>query len=242
MKTLYLCGAGNLEGVRLALTINGKVGRWDWIVLLDDDPKKHGTSILGVEIIGPFGLLGRADASNSEVVNLVTRSAVKRWMARNKIETYGLPFATLVHPTVDTFGATLGSGVTAYQNAIIGPGSIIGDGSVIFMGGAAGHGCRIGRCCILAPNAAVNARVSLGEGTYVGTNAAIMPEVTIGDWCTIGACSSVIRDVPTGATVVGVPSKTVMTLKQKLESEEDLNLPPDIRSELINEVSDHLQA
>ncbi|MFC1782210.1 acetyltransferase [Planctomycetota bacterium] len=232
MSTLYLCGAGNPEGVRLALRINHEQVRWDRIVVLDDDPHKWGKSILGVEIIGPFAYLEKADANSSEVVNLITRSSVKRWLARGKIEQYGLPFATLIHPNVDTNGAELGKGVTAYQNSIIGPEAFIDDGSVIFMGAAAGHECHLARGCILAPNAVVNARVKLGDGAYVGTNAAIMPEVNIGAWVTIGACSAVIRDVPTGATVMGVPSKIVMTLKQKLKSEVDETLPPDIRNEM----------
>lgn len=232
MRILYLCGAGNLEGVRLALVVNRAQANWDQIVLLDDDPNKHGQTILGVEILGSFALLEKADAGSSEVVNLVTRSSVKRWLAWNKIKQYGLPFASLIHPTVDTDGAELGLGVTAYQNSVIGPGAVVRDGSVIFMGAIAGHGCSLGRCCILAPNAVVNSRVKLGDGTYVGTNAAIMPEVKVGVWTTIGACSGVVRDVPAGATVVGVPAKTIMTLKQKLESEADENLPPEIRNEL----------
>ncbi len=232
MRTLYLCGAGNQEGIRLALVVNRAQANWDRIVLLDDDPNKHGQTILGVEIIGPFALLETANVGSSEVVNLITRSSVKRWLAWSKIKKYGLSFATLIHPTVDTDGADLGLGVTAYQNSVIGPGAVVGDGSVVFMGATAGHGCRLGRCCILAPNAVVNSRVKVGDGVYVGTNAAIMPEVKVGTWATIGACSGVVRDVPVGATVVGVPAKTIMTLKQKLKSGADENLPPDIRNEL----------
>ncbi len=232
MRTLYLCGAGNPEGVRLARIINKAQARWDRIVLLDDDPNKHGKSILGVTIAGPFSQLENAEAGDSEIVNLITRSSVKRWLVWTKIGKYGLPFASLIHPDVDTDGAEIGPGVTAYQNSIIGAEARVGEGSVIFMGAIAGHECALGRCCILAPNAVVNARVKLEDGSYVGSNAAIMPEVSVGAWSTIGACSSVIRDVPTGATVIGVPSKIVMTLKQKLKSEEDLNLPPDIRDQL----------
>ena len=56
-STLYLCGAGNPEGVRLALRINEKDSRWEKILVLDDDSSKHGKSILGVEIAGPFEML-----------------------------------------------------------------------------------------------------------------------------------------------------------------------------------------
>lgn len=235
-KTLYLCGAGNHEGVRLALTLNRAQGYWERIVLLDDDPNKQGGAVLGVEILGPFSLLKNVKAGLSEIANLVTRSSVKRWLAWGKLKQYGLPFATLIHPNVDVYGAEIGKGVTVYQNAIVGPGAVVGEGSVIHVGAVAGHGCLLGRCCILAPNGVANARVILGDGTYLGTNAAIMPEVNVGAWATIGSCSSVICNVPVGVTVLGVPSKIVMTLKQKLASDKDENLPPDVRSELTRQL------
>ena len=163
---------------------------------------------------------------------------MRRWMAWKKLEQYGLPFADLIHPSVDTEGATLGKGVTAYKNSTIGSLAKVGDGSVIFMGAIAGHGCKMGRCCILAPNSIVNARVTLEDGIYLGTNAALMPEIKVGGWATVGACSAVISDVPTGATVMGVPSKIIMTLQQKLKSGMDENLPPDIRDELCCQIQD----
>lgn len=231
-RTLYLCGAGNLEGIHLALTINIAYRNWDHIILLDDDPQKHGQSILGVDIVGPFSFLDKVDADASEVANLVTRSSVRRWTAWGKLKQYGLPFANLIHPNVDTYGAQLGQGITAYQNSIIGPGAFVSDGAVVMVGAVAGHGSLVGRCTILAPNAVVNARVKIGEGTYIGTGAAIMPEVKVGEWATVGSCSAVIRDVPAGATVMGVPSKVVMTLQQKLASDKDESLPPDIRDQI----------
>jgi len=52
MRKLYLCGAGNSEGVRLAQQINARHPRWDHIVLLDDDPAKLGSERLGVPVVG----------------------------------------------------------------------------------------------------------------------------------------------------------------------------------------------
>ena len=61
MKTLYLCGAGNVEGIRLAIVINQAEKRWNRIVILDDDASKQGRKLLGVEIVGSFSLLSQAD-------------------------------------------------------------------------------------------------------------------------------------------------------------------------------------
>jgi sugar O-acyltransferase (sialic acid O-acetyltransferase NeuD family) len=234
VKVLYLCGAGNSEGIRLALRINEDQRRWERIVLLDDDPAKHGRSILGFEVAGPFDLLREVDPEHAEVVNLVARSTAGRWSARERVQRYGVPFAPLIHPSVDAFGADLARDLIVYHNATVGPEVSIDEGSVIFMGGVAGHESRMGRCCVVAPNAVLNARVVLGDGAYVGTGAAILPEVTIGPWATVGAGSAVLRNVPAGATVMGVPAKTVLTLDQKLKFGGSQSLPEEIRRELEN--------
>jgi sugar O-acyltransferase (sialic acid O-acetyltransferase NeuD family) len=214
MATLYLCGAGNAEGVRLALTINGKASRWERIVLLDDDPQKHGRLILGVEVVGTLNVLSRVNSRTAEVANLVARTAARRWSLRKKLEAYGLPFATLIHPDVEVSGVTFGRDIIVYQNANIGPEVSIREGSVVFMGAAVGHESRLDYGCIIAPHAVVNARVELGDGVYVGSNAAILPEVKVGPWATIGACTVAMRNVPAGATLLGVPGKIVCKLRQ----------------------------
>ncbi len=205
--TLYLCGAGNPEGVRLALTVNRERQQWDRIVLLDDDSAKHGDQVLDVTIAGPFDMLQDADANRDEVVNLVARTTEKRAAARDVIDRYGVPFAGLCSPTVDTHGVKLPNDLTVYQNATLGANSSVGEGSVVFIGAIVGHGSCIGACCVLAPNAVVNARVQLGEGVYVGTNASVLPDLEIGAWATVGAGSVVMQNVPAGATVMTAPGE-----------------------------------
>lgn len=232
MSTLYLCGAGNSEGVRLAQTVNQHQSRWERIVILDDDALRHGQTILGVEIVGTFAMLEGAVAATDEVVNLVARTTVKRCAARCKIADYGLPFATLVSSGVDTTGAEFGRDIIVYSNATVGPLVSLGEGSVVFMGGVVGHGSKLGRGCVVAPNAVINARVQLGDGVYVGSNATILPEVKVGAWVTIGAGTVVTHNIPAGATVMGVPSKTVLTLELKLKMGAFRCLPPEMRRAL----------
>ena len=126
--------------------------------------------------------------------------------AETKIAEYGLPFATLIDPTVDLRGVEVGRGVTIYRHATASALAQIGDGAVVFAGANAGHGVRLGAGAVLAPGAVVNARVEIGECAYIGTNAAIMPDLKIGAWATVDAASAVIQDVPERATVIGVPA------------------------------------
>ncbi len=208
MRTLYLCGGGNPEGVKLAITVNRSSKRWDRIVVLDDDPAKQGRLVLGVEIAGTFEALSAAEP-DSEVASLVARTTQKRQAVFEKISAYGLSFASLIDPRVDIFGVNLGVNMTVYPHAIFLALATVEEGSVIFPGAVIGHGCHVGRGCVIAPGAVISARVEIGEGVYVGTNSTILPDLKIGPWAAIGANSAVIEDVPSGALVMGVPAQVI---------------------------------
>jgi acetyltransferase-like isoleucine patch superfamily enzyme len=209
---LYLCGAGNPEGVRLALDVaeHADPPRWHRIAILDDDPAQEGRSILGVPVVGPFSMLADVALGSCQVVNLVARTTQRRASARARIVRYGHPFAALVHPSVDARGAHLARDVVVYERAIVSSEARVGPGSVVFMGAVVGHGSQVGAGCVLAAGSVINARVVLAGGVYVGTNAAILPDVRVGRGATVGACSAVVGDVPAGATALGVPAELLV--------------------------------
>ncbi len=210
MTTLYLCGAGNSEGVRLAQTVNQRTPQWDRLLLLDDDPAKAGGRLCGVEIAGPFDLLADADADGDRVANLVARTTRGRRGARQKIATFDIPFAPLIDAGVNADWVDIrNDDITVYHHATLGPEVVIEGGSVVFMGAVVGHESTVGPGCVVAANAVINARVVLNEGVYVGSNATILPEITVGEYATIGAGSVVLQDVPAGATVMGVPAQII---------------------------------
>lgn len=206
MITLYLCGAGNSEGVRLAQTVNQVHRHWDVIVLLDDDPRKHGTSLLGVPVVGPLSLLSDA-GPGSAAVNLVARTTIGRAAVHRRIVATGVPLANLVHPAVDSRDCELGDGVLVYEQAVLSPETRLGDGVVVFMRAVVGHQATVGAGCVLAAGSVLNARVVLEHEVYVGSNASVLPEVHIGRNATVGANTMVAMHVPRDATIVGVPGQ-----------------------------------
>lgn len=51
---------------------------------------------------------------------------------------------------------------------------------------------------------------SVGDGVVIGAGAKVLGPVVVGDDARIGSNAVVVRDVPAGATVVGVPGRVVM--------------------------------
>jgi serine O-acetyltransferase len=119
-----------------------------------------------------------------------------------------------IHP-----GANIGRRVFIDHGmgVVIGETSEIGDDSLIYKGVVLG-----------GTNLEKGKRhPTLGKNVVVGSNACILGPIKIGDGARIGSGSVVVKDVPMGATVVGVPGKIVeKKTAEKLELDfEHGNLP-----------------
>lgn len=87
------------------------------------------------------------------------------------------------------------------------------------------HGnCVIGDHCIIRQGVTLGIRDEsdpdaapiLGRGVSIGAGAKVLGRVTIGDDAKIGANAVVLKDVPAGATAVGIPAR--MLCKEKSSS------------------------
>ncbi len=92
---------------------------------------------------------------------------------------------------------------------------------------------------------------TLGNNVVVGAGAKILGPIVIGDGARIGSNSVVVKDVPAGATVVGIPGRVVVkgerersraALAQKIGFDAYGQMPqmPDPVAQAIDRVLDHL--
>lgn len=99
-----------------------------------------------------------------------------------------------IHP-----GATIGSGVMIDHGmgVVIGETAIVGDNCSIFQGVTlGGTGKQSGK-----------RHPTLGHAVVVGVGASVLGDILIGAGAKIGAGSVVLKDVPPGATAVGIPAR-----------------------------------
>ena len=106
--------------------------------------------------------------------------------------------------------------------AVIGRGAEFGPGLVILHSHAlvintavhGGHNVILEGCVTIG--AEKQASPELGDGVFVGSGARIIGGARVGHGARIGANAVVLKDVPDGATAVGVPAKVI-----KIHSEND---------------------
>lgn len=118
-----------------------------------------------------------------------------------------------IHP-----GAEIAPGVFIDHGAgvVIGETAVIGSGSLLYQGAVLGGTSKEKK----------KRHPTLGKNVEVGAGAIILGPLMIGDGARIGAGSVVIRDVPAGATVIGVPGRVSLGFSaQDLENLQHNRLP-----------------
>jgi UDP-3-O-[3-hydroxymyristoyl] glucosamine N-acyltransferase len=99
------------------------------------------------------------------------------------------------------------------DRAMIGE-TVVGTGTKIDNHVMIAHNCELGRHNLIVSQVAFAGSVTSGDYVIVAGQAGVVNQVHLGDRCVIGSKSGVTKDVPSGATYVGVPALPVaVTMK-----------------------------
>ena len=103
-----------------------------------------------------------------------------------------------IHP-----GAKIGKKLVMDHGAgiVIGETSVIGDDCILF------HGVTLGGL----NHDPIKRHPTLGHGVMVGAGAKVLGNIHLGHGVRVGANAVVTRDIPKGATVVGIPGRILPT-------------------------------
>jgi sugar O-acyltransferase (sialic acid O-acetyltransferase NeuD family) len=201
MKLTILGAGGHAKVVTAAALASGH----EVLACVDDDPSTWGTSVLGVTVTGPTSRVAQSGAGL--LVTAIGSNAARRTLAQGLA---AAEWVSIVHPFSWVHASvTIGAGTVVFAAAVVQPDARIGVHVIVNTAASVDHDCAIGDYAHLAPGVHIAGRVRVGTGAFLGVGAAVMPGVTIGEWAIVGAGAVVTRDVPAGATVVGVPARAI---------------------------------
>lgn len=118
------------------------------------------------------------------------------------------PCDNMIHAMASVMGdVSLGHANVFYPGAVAMTGVRLGSFNCVCPAATLGHDATLGDCNVITPGVHLSGHVVIGNRVLVGTGAVILPGVKVGDGAVIGAGSVVTKDVPSGATVFGVPAR-----------------------------------
>ena len=201
---LWVIGAGG--HAKVAIDTARAAGLGEPAGVLDDDPARLDTSVLGVPVRG------------SVDPETVTRLGVERAMiavGQNRIRAAlaarldGLvEWVTVVHPgAVVSPAAQLGEGTVIFAGAVVQADAALGRHVIVNTGASVDHDCAIGDFVHIAPGARLAGNVYVDMGVLLGIGSCVIPARRIGARAVVGAGAVVIDDIPPDVTAIGVPAR-----------------------------------
>ena len=213
MSRLVLVGDSGLA--REVLSVERALGRYDAIAMLDDDPKRWGRVVDGVEILGPIELA--AEPALGDIVLCIGAGHGRRAVV-GRLTALGVSadrYATVIHPSVDVpSSCTVGHGSIVLAGVVLTADVQVQRHVVVMPHVTLTHDDVLRDYATVCAGVALGGRVTVGEAAYLGMSASVRQDVHVGPGATLGMGAVLLEDLPAGRTWVGVPARSIAIREQ----------------------------
>ncbi len=137
-------------------------------------------------------------------------STTRRSIFIDQVAAFGVPFATVVHPSASVSEkSVLGEGTIVSANAVISARAKLGRHVLVDSGVLIGHHTEIGDYVTVGLGAKVAGCTQIGRAAYIAMGAIVLERIKVGAHSVVGAGSVVTKDVPDSVQLIGSPAKGV---------------------------------
>jgi sugar O-acyltransferase (sialic acid O-acetyltransferase NeuD family) len=127
----------------------------------------------------------------------------------------GLQPVTVAHPSAQiASNASIGEGCQLMAGAIINPEARLGRQCIINTKASVDHECVLDDGVEVAPGATLCGIAYLETNVWICAGATVLPRIKIGADAIVGAGAVVTHDIPPRVTVVGVPARRILHIKE----------------------------
>jgi sugar O-acyltransferase (sialic acid O-acetyltransferase NeuD family) len=207
---LIIIGAGNFA--EEVLDVARESGFDDITCFVEGiDRNQCGKNISGVPIIWID------DISNYDYSHMLLCAigSPKRKKLIEQIQTTGLEFTNVIHPTTRISSTVrMGKDIFVSVSSIIAAGCSLGDHVIINRAAVIGHHVNIENFVTISPGVNIGGGSSIGEGSYIGMGAIILDHISVGRNSIVGAGAVVTKNVPDNVQVVGIPAHITKIIEE----------------------------
>lgn len=184
---------------------------WEVAGFLDDDVDRARADMAAKGVSLPVvGSIRDHRPADDEVFFCAIGGSRARLAVGGMLQERGGEFVNLVHPSSRVHPtAAVGAGLILGPLTTLSPGCTVGDFVVLNASANVGTDAVVEAGSFLGARCDVMAGAHLERGAFLGSHVTVHPGVRVGEFSTIGIGSVVLRRVPAGATLLGVPARSL---------------------------------